>query len=157
MYYFKYNDTNIEKYVVRFNRDELMNLRHSVITNCSELVHRDIDSDEELSNNSKIRNLQRISKGDIYHYSYDEYVYPELVSYIDGLLRSDDKVIEKIFNNRQNDIINIKTERKRNKLDEYYDRIVKMLSFELLTTISLNEPENVKSRIRRNKNRVKTR
>ena len=149
MYYFKYTDTNIEKYVVYFNRDELTNLRHKVITNCSEMIHREIDSDEELSNNSRIRNLKRSNNGDTYHYSYDEYIYPRLVSIIDRLLRNDDKVIDTIANNMQNDIINLKDEMKKVKLTEYYNRLKNMLSFELLTVINFNEPKTIKRKQRR--------
>ncbi len=149
MYYFKYTDTNIEKYVVYFNRDELTNLRHKVITNCSEMTHREIDSVEELSNNSRIRNLKRSNNGDTYHYSYDEYIYPRLVSIIDRLLRNDDKVIDTIANNMQNDIINLKDEMKKVKLTEYYNRLKNMLSFELLTIINFNEPNTIKRKQRR--------
>ena len=149
MYYFKYNDTNIEKYVVHFNRDELINLRYNVVTNCSELLHQEIDSNEELYPNSKIKNFNKKKNGNIYHYSFDEYVYPRLVSYIDMILRSDDRAIEIIVADRQNDIDLLKDETKKNKLDEYYNRLERLLSFELLITIDMDESKDIKRRTRK--------
>ena len=149
MYYFKYNDAYIEKYIVRFNKDELIHLRNTIVNNCRELVHREIDTDIELSNNSRIRNLKQSMNGDIYHYSYDEYVYPELISCIDMLLKNDDRAIDRIYSAKQNDIKYIRDENKKNKLCEYYQRIGNMISFELLTTINFDMLETSKCRTRR--------
>ncbi|MBR7042492.1 MAG: hypothetical protein IKI04_03215 [Bacilli bacterium] len=158
MYYFKYNDTSIEKYIVNFNRDELLHLRNSVIVNCSELVHREIDSENELRVNRKITNLKKRKVGNKYHYSYDEYIYPRLVALIDMLLKHDDRAIDGINNIKEDDIISLSDKDKQNKLSNYYNHLNSMLSYELLVTIDLSEPESVMVRPKRNnKKRVKTR
>ena len=158
MYYFKYNDTSIEKYIVNFNRDELLRLRNSVIVNCSELVHREIDSENELRVNRKITNLKKYKVGNKYHYSYDEYIYPRLVALIDMLLKHDDRAIDGINNIKEDDIISLSDKDKQNKLSNYYNHLSSMLSYELLVTIRLDEPESIMVRPKRNnKKRVKTR
>ena len=154
MYYFKYNDTNIEKYVVQYNREELINLKYHIISDCKELVHREFDSKEELKRNQNIINLKVKKSGDTYHYSYDEYVYPKLVSLIDMILRNNDKAIDEIKHHSEDDIISLKNESKQIKLRDYYNRINNCLSYELLVIITLNEHKNEKIRSKR---RVKTR
>ena len=149
MYYFKYNETSIEKYIVHFNRDELLHLRNSVVVNCSELVHREIDSEYEIKETRRITNLKKNKVGDKYHYSYDEYIYPRLVALIDMLLKGDDRAIDGIKNVREDDVLSLSNADKQEKLNNYYNRLTNMLSFELLVTIDLSENSHKKHRTRR--------
>ena len=138
MYYFKYDDYIVYKYLVKFNRNEMITLRNSIINNCSELVHREIICNTVIKSNKKIKNLKQNKVGEIYHYSYDEYVYPRLVSLIDLLLKNDDTAIEAIIDKStiMSDIKGLVDGQKKIKLMDYYDRLSNMLSFELMDIIN---------------------
>ena len=138
MYYFKYDDLVIYKYIVNFDKNRMLSLRSNIINNCSELVHREVDSDIEINSSMRIRNLKQNKIGDMYHYSYDEYVYPHLVSLIDMLLKNDITSLERILdlNTKKNDVNKIQDEGKKNKLMIYYDRVIDIISFDLMDKIN---------------------
>ena len=103
---------NINKYNVEFDSDELSKLRIESINNCSTIIHHEENSVWGPSDRDilKIRNLERSSKPvgvheyndaadeNVYHYSYDEYVYPQLVDIIDGLLFGDIRALNMLYN-----------------------------------------------------------
>lgn len=111
MFYFKYYDDKIEKYVVEFDRELVEELGVEIIDNCSLIVHHeeDLTLGPNKNNTLKIRNYHKGPKvGEyshecgpdepIYHFSYDEYIYPSLITIIDKLLRGDSDAIDEINN-----------------------------------------------------------
>lgn len=151
MYYFIDKKENIEKYVVNFSNEELEKLKREIINNCSEIEHHEYDSTHgpDKFNYLKIRNYNerfvRVHESSdslqwpdqkVYHYSYDEYKFPELVSYIDELLNGNVLILNNIFNTNLefknktidekirkaseelDNIDNLKISEKREKLDE---------------------------------------
>lgn len=148
MNYFKKNETSIEKYDVKFERDEIERLRIEVINNCSEIFHREYDSTQGPNQFDylKIRNYKQQENGyqeyidgpdePVYHFTYNEYKYPYLISLIDRLLDGEESTLEEIFNYTPTDkrlsiedrikimsdeidqIPNIEVDEKTNKLEE---------------------------------------
>lgn len=148
MNYFKYGDTNIYKYRVIFDKEEIEKLKLEIINKCSRIVHNEYIGHRFFSkvDNLKIRNLIRKKVGvqefidgpdeDIYRFSYDEYIYPSLVGLIDKLLAGDATVIDTIFDPGKisehisfkssiervsaelDQIDNLDIDKKRKKLDE---------------------------------------
>lgn len=112
MNYFKYGDETIEKYRIEFDREKMEEFKERVINECSEITHCEYDGTKEphKSNGIHIRNYTRKEIGfrasdDCfdpnykmwYHFSYDEYKAPYLVTLIRELLLDDASVIDKIF------------------------------------------------------------
>lgn len=196
MYYFVENKDIVEKYLVSFDRQEIEKLKIKIINNCSKIVHHEYDGTHGPNQFDylKIRNYKerfiRIQESrdtlqypdqKIYHYSYDEYKFPVLVSYINELLIKENVLIlDKIFN--ENDEIktetyddkikkasdeldavnNLDIDKKRAKLDElqellklkklnekqesidlYVDELKRLITFDLVDTISKIEIDRV--------------
>ena len=151
MYYFIDKKETIEKYSVSFSKEELEKLKIEVINNCSEIEHHEYEGTHGPNEFDylRIRNYKerfvRIQESRdslqwpdqrVYHYSYDEYKFPELVSVIDELLNGNVLVLDTIFNTNseaKNETIderirkaseeldaidNLKITKKREKLDE---------------------------------------
>ena len=151
MYYFIDKKETIEKYSVSFSKEELEKLKMEVINNGSEIEHHEHDGthgpnefDYLRIRNYKERFVRVQESRDslqwpdqrVYHYSYDEYKFPELVSVIDELLNGNVLVLDTIFNtnpeskgetidekirkaSEELDVIdNLKITKKREKLDE---------------------------------------
>ena len=108
MYYFVENEKVIKKYLVTFDKEILITFRKEIIANCSLIEHCEYECSYEprKTENYEIRNLSsryvgvrkfrdtlQCSDEDMYHYSYDKYIYPPLVSYIDELLAGNLKVL----------------------------------------------------------------
>ena len=155
MNYFKKVDNKIEKYSVELDIEELKNLRKEIIDNCSNIVHKDyedmlnfptIGKYHEIRNDSmEMTNKTKSRFGfdlTIWHYTYDEYIYPVLVIFIDRLLDGEVEAIDNIFSDDNNyldvdqfdqlskklDVIdNLDIENKRKKLDEL-EKIIKKTS-----------------------------
>ena len=163
MYYFKFNDTSIEKYIVTFNSEKIKKIRTNIINDCSEVIHREVDAKEAPSNSNrmKVRGISKIpienSDEMLYHFSYDEYIYPNLVNLINMLLREDAKAIDGIFlSNYLDDINNISDKDKQDKLASYYQKIQDLLSFELIATISIEEPKKENNKQKRRIRKIKS-
>lgn len=151
MYYFIDKKETIEKYSVSFSKEELEKLKIEVINNCSEIEHHEYEGTHGPNEFDylRIRNYKerfvRIQESRdslqwpdqrVYHYSYDEYKFPELVSVIDELLNGNVLTLDTIFNTNseaKNETIderirksseeldaidNLKIAKKREKLDE---------------------------------------
>ena len=151
MYYFIDKKETIEKYSVSFSKEELEKLKMKVINNCSEIEHHEYEGTHGPNRFDylRIRNYKerfvRIQESRdslqwpdqrVYHYSYDEYKFPELVSAIDELLNGNVLVLDTIFNTNPESKIetiderirkasaeldaidNLKITKKREKLDE---------------------------------------
>lgn len=151
MYYFIDKKETIEKYSVSFSKEELEKLKIEVINNCSEIEHHEYEGTHGPNEFDylRIRNYkERFVRVDesrdslqwpdqrVYHYSYDEYKFPELVSVIDELLNGNVLVLDTIFNTNPESkgktidekirkaseeldaIDNLKITKKREKLDE---------------------------------------
>ena len=109
MLYFRKNDDVIEKYQVDFDKEKIEKLKQEIINNCSFITHIEFESDytPRLSNEI-IRNFKYTPTGKereyfeetrkIYHYSYDRYEPPYLVTLINQLLNDNSKVIDQILN-----------------------------------------------------------
>ena len=151
MYYFIDKKETIEKYSVSFSKEELEKLKIEIINNCSEIEHHEYEGthgpnefDYLRIRNYKERFVRVEESRDslqwpdqrVYHYSYDEYKFPELVSVIDELLNGNVLVLDTIFNTNPESkgetidekirkaseeldaIDNLKIAKKREKLDE---------------------------------------
>lgn len=110
MIYYKKEDIQVYKYNVTFDKEKIIELRNEIIDNCSEVIHR--ETKNTFAPTSKIgvmeiRNLNKkkidiISKNDyypdeiLYQYTYDEYVYPYLITIIDNLLIGNAKYIDEL-------------------------------------------------------------
>ena len=111
MYYFLEQKYTIEKYFVSFSKEELEKLKIEIINKCSEIEHYEYDGTEGPNKFDylQIRNYHekfiRIQK--LYHYSYNKYNYPTLVTAIDNLLNGNVQALDVIYN--QNPEITIKT------------------------------------------------
>ena len=104
-------EDRIEKYLVTFDEKLLRELRKEIIDNCSLIEHYEYDGTRDPSNteDSEIRNLSckfvereesrdslHYPDKDVYHYSYDKYVYPKFISYIDNFLKGDIQLLSKM-------------------------------------------------------------
>lgn len=112
MYYFIKKEDVVEKYEVSVDKIKLANLRSEVINDCSEITHQEYDEFEKyfprksdiFVRNLKQTRLKLIDFNDLYtpseylyHFSYDEYKPPHLVTLIDKLLNDDDSVLDEIY------------------------------------------------------------
>ncbi len=118
MNYFQKNEYSIIKYEVSFDPKKVQELKKEVIENCSLVLHKnDYSSVEPDSFDTlKIRNYQKNRVGvqdghDVYLISYDEYVYPELVSIIDELLKENSDCIYKIMHPKEDDVLSLYEEK----------------------------------------------
>jgi len=112
MNYFVKKGNIIEKTNVIYDSEQLEKIRLEIVNNCSEIEHCEYDDvvGPNRSDSLRIRNYsaERIGKRelndfyatdlDLYHYSYDRYNYPRLVSLIDRLLNGDAQAIFLISN-----------------------------------------------------------
>ena len=108
MYYFRENGDLIEKYEVSFSKEELEELIPKITLESGRIIHNEYDSTSNINVDiMRIHNYSKKSAGvqkfndgidiPIYHYSYDEYIEPKLVTYINMLLNGDVNAIDKIF------------------------------------------------------------
>ncbi len=109
MYYFINNGEKIEKYAVSFDKQQVKNLKDTIIDKCSFIEHQEFQSDyyPMFSDKKIIRNFQSTYIGkreyfeetrEVYSFSYDRYNPPYLVLLIDKLLNDDIEVISEILN-----------------------------------------------------------
>jgi len=115
MILFLKEEDKIKKYLVYFNREELEKIRIEIIDKCSELVHHEYEYSGRLSSTFaddylKIRNFKETKIGEeenkkcdfsvkkMYHYSYDELIYPYLVTIINGILNGDISSVYELLN-----------------------------------------------------------
>ena len=142
MYYFKYKDDVIEKYIVSFDINKVKKIRNNIINNCKVVIHKESDGIKEPTSNEyiKIRNLTKMEIGkDIYHFSYDEVIYPLLVNTINMLLREDTVAIDNIYLEKEyNNINELLDDNKRELLKLYYQKLKSILSFNLIATINID-------------------
>lgn len=119
MYYFKRQAKETIKYKIVFDKNKVEELKREVIDNCSHITHHEFDGENVTGMMAagrdplKIRNFRRGEKvgvheyidgpdEDVYHYSYDEYKFPEEIKLFDGLLLGDISVIDRIFSIKDN-------------------------------------------------------
>lgn len=111
MYYYVENNDKIEKYEIEFDKEKLKKLKIEIINKCSEITHKEYNNTIEPNyfDYLKIRNYQSKQIGTVegrdyapdktlYHISYDEYIFPYLVTLIDRLLKNDIEALNEIFN-----------------------------------------------------------
>ena len=101
MYYFYERDDKVEKYLVTFDKEKMEEIRKEVINNCSMIEHFEYYGTAEHHSTEKyeIRNLEKSflyksGSKNVYHYSYDKYIYSELVFYITELLKGNTEVLK---------------------------------------------------------------
>jgi len=118
MYFYADKEDRIEKYLVTFDEGLLIELRKEIIDNCSLIEHCEYDAaygpfsmfgkDSTKDNEYCIKNYSenflyvRESRDslqypdeDIYHFSYDKYIFPKIVFYIDEILKGNFQVLKK--------------------------------------------------------------
>ncbi len=110
MFYYKINNDLLEKYQVDFDSEKLRKLCNLIIDDCSSIKHYEYNSDyapyyldSKLIRNLVTTNTGRVKEYDmetryIYHFSYDKYEPPHLVSLIYGLLNNDPQDLYEILN-----------------------------------------------------------
>ena len=101
MFYYVKDGDSIQKYRVTYDKEQLEKLRVEIINNCSEIKHLEYTATDGPTYHDdilQIRNLEIIKVGktdnndfysqerDLYHYSYDKYDFPYLVTLINLLL-----------------------------------------------------------------------
>lgn len=89
------------------NYEKLKNIREEIITNCSVIVKHKEEYTEcfekqkfgEDIKHIKRGNLVRISIAgiDIYEYTYDKYIFPEIINIIDEILKGNEQKIQFLF------------------------------------------------------------
>jgi len=160
MYYFEGDKDKITKYKISFEEKELEKIKIEIINNCSTIIHREERTTfgmfgfgkSRFQDRLKYRNYREEKVGikeyidgpdeDIYHITYDEYIYPKLIELIDKLIKGDISVIEEIFNDDKiekpisyeekikkvslelDKIDNLNIKEKRNKLNEL-EKVIK--------------------------------
>lgn len=130
----KTKEKQLEKYLVSYDKEELEKLRLEIINNCSEITHRDYfgnsgpyhydklkyrNYSEEKVEEKKHNNIE-IYTENIYHYSYDQYEFPYLVTIIDNILRNEINALKELFypDVKKEVSFNDKVEIYRKELDE---------------------------------------
>ena len=110
MYYYKKKGKDIIKYEIEIDEEKLKQLRVEIIFNCSTIIHKNyktIDTpnyfDWEHIHNYKETKIGIVERNDFYStiqdeylVDYDYYKHPQLVNYIDELLKGNINIIEKI-------------------------------------------------------------
>lgn len=101
MYYFRLNRDTIEKYEITYDKEKLEDLNEEIIYNCSEIVHKEYESDYDPDlRDRKIKNYKYERVGtkeydtevrSVYRYSYDEYETPYLCELVKKILYKDDE------------------------------------------------------------------
>lgn len=141
MYFFVEKEKKVEKYQVSYDEELIKKLRKEIINNCSLIEHCEYDStcepcllygnsqaddcciknySEYFSHVRESRDSLQYPDQDIYHYSYDKYIYPQLVLYIDEFLGGNVQIIgtaPKISN------VGVKLKKRIDKLSKELDSI----------------------------------
>lgn len=112
MFYFEKKADRIEKFDVTYDEIQMNKLRSEIIDKCSEISHYELfgKETERYEEDPTIRNLQMRSatkkeflehpyceEYELYHYSYDQYKFPYLVTLIDLLHRGYGPAIKEIL------------------------------------------------------------
>ena len=113
MLYFVKKGNRIEKYEVTYDKAEMEKLKYEIIENCSEIIHHSYDDtagpdeDDYLRTRNLIKtkvgvrehnDFYDIAPETVYHFEYDEYEFPYLVSLIDMLRHNNAGAREMILN-----------------------------------------------------------
>ena len=111
MKYYIQDEDKIKKYNITYDRNKILDLKQSVIEECSEIKSIESTSIEYpfIKENDYVsfHNIKSLCVGvketkegnkQIYKYTCDKYYHPYLVVLIDRLLNDDPKVIEEIIN-----------------------------------------------------------
>ena len=150
MYYFIQTDDAIEKYSVNYKKEDLFNLKLEVIENFNEGIHMEYTASKGPNqlDDLRIRNLkkERISNFPIeeYHFSYDKYIFPDIVMYIDKLLNDDLSVLPDIFS-KDLSVKNIEFKdeeeyKKYLKLIKYYKLLQQIIDLRLVEYKEIYKP-----------------
>jgi len=109
-----FEQDNHEKAIIRrkvdFDEDTIRNIREDVIEDCSNIVHRQVRArrGEIQADGKRIRDVEEFTVDytnsyeanvDMCNVTYIEYVFPELVSWIDKLLEGDPTSINHLIGN----------------------------------------------------------
>lgn len=112
MYYYKIKGDKVVKLEVEIDTEKLIKLRQDIIDNCSEIKHERYTTTQPI-NPVLFKDIKNFSKKivgkinyndfrstvkDEYLVEYDKYYYPEIIQYIDNLLKGDLSMIEEINN-----------------------------------------------------------
>ena len=107
----KTKEKQLEKYLVSYDKEELEKLKLEIIDNCSVITHREYvgkfgpyhfdelkyrNYSEEKVGERKHNNIETYTEN-IYHYSYDQYDFPYLVTIIDNILKNDVNALKELF------------------------------------------------------------
>jgi len=113
MLYFVKKGNRIEKYEATYDKAEMEKLKYEIIENCSEIIHHSYDDttgpdeDDYLRTRNLIKtkvgirehnDFYDIAPETVYHFEYDEYEFPYLVSLIDMLLHNNAGALDMILN-----------------------------------------------------------
>lgn len=115
MNYFHYHileNDMINKYLVEFDKTKLKSLRFEIISDCSEITHYSYEdkTGPDASDYLRIRNYRAKKIGqvetsrefnetaDVYHFSYDKFEFPYLITLIDNLQNGSKEAVEQIMN-----------------------------------------------------------
>lgn len=109
MIYFKQKGNLIEKYEVSFDKEKVEALKERIIYECSFIEHRVFVSDygAGYKDYRLVRNLTKVKVGEkdyfeetrtIYRYTYDEYIPPKLVDYINSFINGSSTSLNLILN-----------------------------------------------------------
>lgn len=165
MIYFVKKDNRIEKYEVAYNKSEMEKLRVEIINKCSEIEHFDyVDTDGPTYHDDflRIRNLEIVKVGtreyndfysedeDLYHYVYDRYKFPYLVTIIEMLFEGNVNALNMILNpdysyeqesfeKRIQDLINKVDSIPNTKAEEKIDVLEKLASLINQSQLNINQ------------------
>jgi len=128
MNYYEVLENKVLKYDVYVNLEELINLRETIIKNCRLTEYIEVDATHLDDTNDKINVLNKVLVGykdksnqatndlPIYHYSYEKYTYPYLITLIDEILKGNYSIITEILNPDEDKEIKYQ---ETNELDKY--------------------------------------
>lgn len=142
-YYYTREKEIIKKYEIEFEISDIEDMKYKIIDECSEVRHRkgiyneDFVSRFSMDDYARIRNLSKklIEKYEtndfynpriieIYDASFDEYIFPHIISLIDELLKGNSDVLHEILNYKEVLIDSKKElEKKINEMKENIDKV----------------------------------
>lgn len=143
---------NIAEYKVIIDYKKLKLIRKQIIDNCSVIVKRKenhAQGFEEQDFNENIRNIKRGNlvrvnspKSDsadinIYEYTYDKYIFPDIINIIDEIQKGNEQKIQFLFstNDLQNDINKYRDIESLEKVVELVEEYIKIADDNLLKKI----------------------
>jgi len=152
MYYYKIKGENVVKLEVELDKENIKTIRNEIIENCSDIKHESYVTIKPINPNDFkcIKNYSKKVIGKInyndfksttkdeYLVEYDKYYYPEVISFIDGLLSGNASMIEKITT------LQIEEKPENQKLLNYRGQLLSFIKLYIVDTIPLQTILNVR-------------